>query len=211
MRTIESHLRSLWYGRKGISVYSSREDLADVSACWLGPSPRSTDSNLGIAIASLVICVVRGVTGRLRYSPWLAEVIYDLMLFVLWTTSILRQLSGDFSDPDHPSQHPWYLTHSCRASWEANRTFCGIAQASFVTSVLALLINSWRLVSDAVQAFRRARNNTWEKLEDDIETKLDSADLQPGTEFYDYRDEALSPILAFFVENTRVQHWGWSG
>ena len=159
-----------------------------------------TDSNLGIAIASLVICVVRGVTGRLHYSPRFVEVLYDIMLGVLWTTCTIQQLSGDFTDLDHPSQHPWYLTKSCRVSWKRNRSFCRVSQASFVTSVLAILFSTGHLILYVVRGFRRAGNNTQEMWEEEVEMKLDTIGLRRATEIYSCHSQALSPILAFFPE-----------
>lgn len=136
---------------------------------------------------------------------------YDSILIVLWLLNISSQMSGDFSDPKHPSLHPWYLTRSCEAASKETATACRVSQATFALAILMLLLYAGRLALTSVHGIRtyhqRRERNGYERisvkldlLDDDGEPLRSSAEIE--RERYLCR-EALSPVLAFFPEDVR--------
>jgi hypothetical protein len=71
-------------------------------------------------------------------STELVVAFYDILLSALWMLCISNQLSGDYSNPAHPSSRPWYLAMSCKVVDGPEANACTIAQASFATSVFIL-------------------------------------------------------------------------
>lgn len=146
---------------------------------------------------------------RLNYLPQYANVLYDLLLFSLWTSSLVGQYSSDYSDPEHPSDHPWYLAKGCAVSWESNVGHCRTAQACFVVSIMAVGLYGARVVLEAMVTVVYGRQHL---LRDEIDRELrlgedeeKYSDEEEGVvvglavqdEWHGY-DQALSPVLAFF-------------
>lgn len=168
-----------------------------------------TDSNLAIAILSFVIFLARGIIAHLDYLPGYATVLYDMLLAFLWIVSLAGQASGDFSDPDHPSAHPWYLTRGCADGWAGTRGFCHVAQASFAISMLAAMLYCGRLLREAMLvAYHRGRTHerNWtavdvEDVEEANEEKYSDVEQETGMRLAvreERYDTGLSPVLAFF-------------
>lgn len=146
---------------------------------------------------------------RLNYLPKYASVLYDLLLFSLWTSSLAGQYSSDYSDPEHPSDHPWYLAKGCTVSWESNVGHCRTAQAGFVTSILAVVLYGGRVVLEAMVTVvygrqHHPRDGIDRELplgEDEEKYSDEEGGLVVGLavqdEWHGY-DQALSPVLAFF-------------
>lgn len=144
----------------------------------------------------------------LEYLPRYAKVMYDLLLSCLWIVSLTGQNSGDFSDPEHVSAHPWYLTRGCAASRDADRGSCGMAQAGFVVSILAVMLYGGRLVLEALLAayqHGRRKGREWvgesiaeEKYSDEEQETVVGLVVPDG-----WYDQGLSPVLAFFPANAR--------
>ncbi|KAL4900748.1 hypothetical protein BDW74DRAFT_161495 [Aspergillus multicolor] len=40
-------------------------------------------------------------------------ILFDMLLLTLWSFSLYGQTSADYSDPNHPSRWPWYVTRKC--------------------------------------------------------------------------------------------------
>ncbi|KAL0936043.1 uncharacterized protein CTRU02_208258 [Colletotrichum truncatum] len=188
-----------------VYYYANHEEPPEVPLIW---SPRLTDANLAVSLLSMVILLARVMMMYFGQMSPTFSMMYDALLGLLWIHSISSQASGDFTDPRHPSPHPWYLTRHCQNSAE---TACRVAQASFVVSVLAALFYSGRLIATAVasvRAYRTSRKNGYQL----VSVNLKSAEEEDGPsledemakerERYLYR-EALSPVLAFFPEDAR--------
>lgn len=175
---------------------------------------RLTDSNLAIAVLSFTTFFARLVMLHLGFLPRWVELVYSILLSSMWAMSISRQVSGDFSDPEHISHHPWYLTRSCGASWDENRGYCRVAQASFAVSIVAAIACICRLVVQAGQTIHTRRvsdeerndNKDWEAGVDGRPGETDH--LTPSeldiaaARLY---EDALSPVLAFFPESHKVR------
>jgi hypothetical protein len=169
---------------------------------------RLTDSNLAIAVLSLVVSLVRAITRRYDYLPRLAGILYDVILLLLWTYSIVAQVSGDLSDPEHPSPRPWYMTRGCQAGWETNRGICRATQASFAFSVMAVAVYCSRLVIQAAELIQervgRRHYRGWQSLESGDGGGYNDDDHEIYKEKEDTAqraiEDALSPVLAFFPE-----------
>lgn len=139
---------------------------------------------------------------------------YNLLSLSLWAIGIAQQISGDFSDPEHISHRPWYLSRDCSCSWEETRSFCRIAQASFAMSILALTLCCGRLIVQAgltLYAYMKEQKlpkdeASWEHELDgrfcDTEHLLPPERLDPAP----YYNDALSPVLAFFPEESARSH-----
>jgi hypothetical protein len=160
-------------------------------------------------VLSLVVSLVRAITRRYDYLPRFANVLYDVILLPLWIYSIIAQVSGDLSDPEHPSPRPWYITRGCQAGWEVNRDICRATQASLAFSAMAVAVYCSRLVVQAAEAIHegveRWHYRGWQSLEsgdgsghsDDDEIYKDKEDAAQRA-----IEDALSPVLAFFQDDT---------
>lgn len=159
---------------------------------------RLTDSNLALAILSLVVFVARVLMLRLGYLPKSVNILYDIILATLWVFSTVGQNSGDFSDPQHISEHPWYLTRGCSATRGPTKTYCQAARASFVVSVLAIVVYGTKVFVEALaEAYNRgkAQDQEWNKVEEEYsDSEVDEEDWQ---------SQALSPVLAFYPASPR--------
>ncbi|KAH6990296.1 hypothetical protein EDB80DRAFT_882295 [Ilyonectria destructans] len=196
-----------------IYFYANHLELPEIPLIW---SQRLTDSNLAIAILSFVIFLTRGTMAYLDYLPRYATILYDMLLAFLWIVSLAGQASGDFSDPDHPSVHPWYLTRGCADGWAGTRGFCHVAQASFAISMLAAMLYCGRLLREAMLvAYYRGRvhERKWtavdvEDVEEANEGKYSDVDQETGMRLAvreERYDTGLSPVLAFFP--ARPNRW----
>jgi hypothetical protein len=172
---------------------------------------RLPTSNLAIAILGFVVFFARTAMSHLRYLPRYANIIYDMILFGLWAVSITGQISGDFSDPEHPSPHPWYLTRRCSVAWDRTEGYCRTAQAGFALSVMAMALYGTRLIREVVlTAYERGQRHQpkWSVQDDGVEPmeniytdeEWDSASGSKVAE--DIQGLALSPVLAFFPSDT---------
>ncbi|KAK7414800.1 hypothetical protein QQX98_006402 [Neonectria punicea] len=199
-----------------IYFYANHREPPEIPLIW---SQRLTDSNLAIAILSFVIFLARAIMTHLDYLPCYVDVLYDMLLASLWVVSLAGQTSGDFTDPDHTSTHPWYLTRGCAASWEGIRVYCHVAQASCAVSVLAAVLYIGRLLREAMlEAYHRGRKHerkwtavdTMDEIEDLEEEKYSDTqeemnmNLRIREEWY---DSGLSPVLAFFPATPDRRGW----
>jgi hypothetical protein len=165
-------------------------------------------SNLAIAILGLVVFIAHTAMSHLRYLPRYVNNIYDTILLVLWAMSIADQTSSDFTDPEHPSPHPWYLTRGCSAAWDKTRGYCQIAQASFAMSLIAAILYFARLVREAMLiAYERGQRHQPKWPVQDVEEVESMAgiymddDGESEAELITKESRhsmALSPVLAFF-------------
>lgn len=88
------------------------------------------------------------------------------------TVSLLGQTSGDFSNPDYTSAHPWYLMCGCSASWGSNRRWCRVAYSNFAVCVLAVMLCNRRLVKEVLlEAYRRGRRHRRKWTGEDVEVE----------------------------------------
>ncbi|KAH8179910.1 hypothetical protein LIA77_01429 [Sarocladium implicatum] len=195
-----------------IYFYANHKEPPEIPLIW---TQRLTDSNLGIAILSVTVHAARAVLSSLNFLPLWIEMVWGICLVGLWSLSVVGQASGDYSDVDHISDHPWYLTHTCGDSWVSTRGYCQMAQASFVISVMAAIFYICRTILDvwAGMKSRRARDDYREVggwSDDDFEEKYSDTETLLGSEC-DLGaapvKEALSPVLAFFPDDGRTGGW----
>ncbi|KAK0385534.1 hypothetical protein NLU13_6714 [Sarocladium strictum] len=206
-----------WNSNPNLRIYffANHKEPPEIPLIW---THRLTDSNLAIAILSFVVHSARLVLLPLNFLPLWIESGYDLLLAGLWTISAAGQASGDLSDPDHTSHHPWYLTRSCGEGWASTKGFCQVAQASFCLSLIAVLLYLCRTLSHlldlmAVGSWRREQEESrfkdvhgddWEEHDAYYDRVSDIGDDillgSKGREVPQVFAEALSPVLAFFPE-----------
>lgn len=72
------------------------------------------------------------------FGAVVSNVLYDIILILLWCYITITQASGDFSDPKHMSRQPWYLVHGCSEAWPDNHAACQAAKGSFGLAVFAM-------------------------------------------------------------------------
>lgn len=148
---------------------------------------------------ALIIHVVQAVAVRLGYLPGPLEICYHILSLGLWAISVTTQASADMSDPDHTSSRPWYLARSCSRSWENTRDACRIAQATFVLSIIALVLAFARVVMSAMTMLLSSLHPAGGS--DLANTTLEHQSMSDSLS----AKEALSPVLAFFPTNDRAQ------
>src|SRR5208282_2584061 len=71
-----------------------------------------------------MILTCSGVMGK-----W-TQVFLQCCVLPFWVLSLAGQQSCDYSDSEHPSRTPWYLTHTCILVKPVNKGFCQVAQTS---------------------------------------------------------------------------------
>ncbi len=74
--------------------------------------PSSTDFNLGVTILAFWVCLIRLLLIWCKVRNWPAEIFLQCCVLVTWVLCFTSQLARDFSDENHKSRVPWYLSHS---------------------------------------------------------------------------------------------------
>ncbi|PTD06581.1 hypothetical protein FCULG_00006630 [Fusarium culmorum] len=166
-------------------------------------------SNLAIAMLGLVVFVARTIMSRLRCLPHHINIIYDMILFSLWAIGLAGQTSSDFSDPKHPSPHPWYLTRGCSVSWDRTRGYCHTAQAGFAISIMAGILYGTRLIREIILvAYARGQRHQTKGLvlnTDDVESAeslYSDGEWESSEQKASRNSLVLSPVLAFFPSDS---------
>ena len=97
-----------------------------------------TDWNVVICVLSMFILLAKVVMYITEIFPPVISAIVHGVLTIFYIVSITQQAASDYSDPDHPSTIPWYLTKGCGPPVSSNLTSaCQQAKASFsVTCVM---------------------------------------------------------------------------
>ncbi|KAJ4993700.1 hypothetical protein SVAN01_00754 [Stagonosporopsis vannaccii] len=128
-------------------LWANYKEVPPMPVIW---DERSTQSNLCVAIITIVFWFVRlCIRGRTLdvFGAVVSNVLYDIILILLWCYSIVTQTTGDFSDPKHISLRPWYLDHGCSEAWPSNHAACRVAKGSFGLTVFAILWFSMRCIT----------------------------------------------------------------
>ncbi|RFN46333.1 hypothetical protein FIE12Z_9407 [Fusarium flagelliforme] len=189
-----------------IYFYANHREPPEIPLIW---SQRLATSNLAVAVLGLVVFASRTAMSYLRYLSYFTNIIYDMMLLSLWATSLAGQTSGDFTDPKHPSSHPWYLSRGCSVAWDKTRGYCQLAQASFVVSILVAVLYGTRLVREVVliayDRGQRHRSEGFVQITEDIEP-MESVYMDEECEYLEQKKSennlTLSPVLAFFPSDS---------
>lgn len=64
---------------------------------------------------------------------------FNSILVALWSVATYAQQSSDYTDPQYPAPHPWYLVYSCNVAYEQkNVKNCQMAKGSFAVAVIML-------------------------------------------------------------------------
>lgn len=157
--------------------------------------------------------VARAVMTRSDRISLIVLMLYDSILCSLWVYSTVAQASGDFSDPEHPSSRPWYLTHNCSEGRKSSVVECRASQAAFALSLSAVCLYGTRLFHVCWKTIRNRRilrkeygyhapSVVLDRSEGPEDGESENERMERERERYLYR-EALSPVLAFFPENGR--------
>ena len=141
----------------------------------------------------------------LRYLSHFTNIIHDMMLLSFWAASLAGQTSGDFTDPKHPSSHPWYLTRGCSVAWDNTQGYCHVAQAGVVVSILAAAFYGTRLLREVIliayDRGQRHRSEGFVQITEDMEP-MESVYTDGEGQHLEQKESrnsfTLSPVLAFF-------------
>ncbi|MCJ1334217.1 hypothetical protein MMC10_010924 [Thelotrema lepadinum] len=108
-----------------------------------------TDWNVVICVLSMFILLAKVVMYITEIFPPVISAIVHGVLTIFYIVSITQQAASDYSDPDHPSTIPWYLTKGCGPPVSSNLTSaCQQAKASFsVTCVMSALFFTYTVFS----------------------------------------------------------------
>ena len=69
------------------------------------------------------------------------SLVMHVCLTVIWAVSVYGQASPDYSDPNHPSRIPWYLTKSCSVAAQLPDVhYCELAKGTFAITVIMLYV-----------------------------------------------------------------------
>ncbi|CAG7560334.1 unnamed protein product [Fusarium equiseti] len=185
-----------------IYFYANHREPPEIPLIW---SQRLANSNLAVAVLGLVVFVSRTSMSYLRYLSHFTNIIYDMILLILWATSLAGQTAGDFTDPKHPSSHPWYLARGCSIAWDKTRGYCHIAQVGFLVSILAMVLYGTRLIREiiliAYDRGQRHRPEGFVQITEDMEP-VESVYTDEECEHLEQKEIksnlTLSPVLAFF-------------
>jgi hypothetical protein len=70
------------------------------------------------------------------FPPFLSAIVHTVIT-ILYVVAISQQAGSDYTDPDHPSQFPWYLTKGCGDPVAPNlKSACQMAKGSFAVTVI---------------------------------------------------------------------------
>lgn len=85
----------------------------------------------------MFIMLAKTVMYIIHIIPPFFSAILHAVLATLYAYSISQQAGSDYSDPEHPSKVPWYLTRSCGAPVNPKlEGYCKQAKASFAVTVV---------------------------------------------------------------------------
>ncbi|KAI9158867.1 hypothetical protein HJFPF1_06867 [Paramyrothecium foliicola] len=145
----------------------------------------SAESTVAIAVLSLVICLVRIVTGHLRYLPRYVNIGYDLLLCPLWILSAAIQPRSDWIDAEPQGNH--------------SRHICNMTRSSFLMSVVAVMLYGVRLSLEGLYTFQSMGKTSRREIHYDSITAQEIR-ISMAVELEKAHGQALSPVLAFFPE-----------
>lgn len=143
------------------------------------------------------------MAAKLYSLPRSVVVLYDVGLFLLWISSVWRQNLGGFSDPEHPSPRPWYLTRSCMAASDGDSSACRVLQGAFAVSIALACCYAVRtlvLVSQHLVAGKNDQNGDYQQVGPVVEQGRGGVGAKEDSIYDMAVRESLSPVLAFFPE-----------
>ncbi|KAH7336326.1 hypothetical protein BKA65DRAFT_31956 [Rhexocercosporidium sp. MPI-PUGE-AT-0058] len=119
-----------------IYFYANHLEPPVIPYIW---SQSFSDFNLGVAILTLWVFITRCLLRGLKVVNKWTDFFLHCCVMTFWIICLCGQQSPDYSDPEHPSRVPWYLTHSCGVADINTQPPCRIAQASFGMTIVAVL------------------------------------------------------------------------
>lgn len=190
-------------------------------------SQQLTDANLAKAILSATVFLVRTATARFSNPLGHINAVYSAFLCLLWIASVRDQMSSDYSDADHPSARPWYLTRSCSEARDQTRFACVAAKSSLFIASTAVLFYGLDTLVEILQGMSvRMKEGPRSKVEDgerwtgtgrpfineqrsntsdgyDYDSHDEMQTTRDRNRTYDSIYEPWSPVLAFYPADTR--------
>jgi len=101
----------------------------------------TTDFNVIIIVLSMFILLAKTVMFIMHSLPPFFSILLHMCLVVLYAVAISNQAAPDYTDSEHPSKFPWYLTRGCGAPVDPQlKGYCQQAKATFAITVMLCTI-----------------------------------------------------------------------
>jgi hypothetical protein len=98
-----------------------------------------TTFNVVVSVLCTFVLLVKATMFVLHVWYPILSTVVNTILVALWIVSIVGQAGPDHSDPQHPSNIPWYISKSCDlAEPYGKKHYCLMAKASFAVTVVML-------------------------------------------------------------------------
>ena len=154
------------------------------------------------------------------FPPMLSAALHGALV-IMWAYEASLLGASDYTDPDHPSKMPYYISRGCGDPVDPSlRGYCQQATGSFAISILQAILFLVYFVFSVVSAFpsqeqkneqreKEREENEWKDLENyenkDFEQELDQMHLPPNANMQQFPAYPLSPAKsAFGVYSTEV-------
>lgn len=100
-----------------------------------------TSYNVVFAVLAMFILLVKSFLYIMDLFWPLLALLTHMLLVVLASVSIYNQAGADYSDPEHPSRVPWYITRGCGAPVRPGlHGYCLQAKSSFAVACCLLYV-----------------------------------------------------------------------
>lgn len=95
---------------------------------------------MATAVLSFVLCLARVVLRFYDAASTAVDILYDVLLAILWYYNVASQSSADLTDSKHLSTRPWYLEKSCDVVSGRAEVACNAAKATFYLAVCSTYV-----------------------------------------------------------------------
>lgn len=123
--------------RLRIYFYANHEEPPKIPLIW---TQSLTDSTMATAVLSFVLCLARVVLRFYDAASTAVDILYDVLLAILWYYNVASQSSADLTDSKHLSTRPWYLEKSCDVVSGRAEVACNAAKATFYLAVCSTIL-----------------------------------------------------------------------
>lgn len=111
-------------------------------------SNRLTTFNVVVSVLCTFVLLCKATMFVLHVWYPILSTIVNTILVAMWIVSVVGQAGPDHSDPEHPSNIPWYLSKSCDlASPYGKKHYCLMAKGTFAVTVFLLYASPFHVAS----------------------------------------------------------------
>jgi len=119
-------------------AYANYRPIPKIPFVW---SQALTTFNVVVSVLCTFVLLCKATMFVLHVWYPILSTIVNTILVAMWIVSVVGQAGPDHSDPEHPSNIPWYLSKSCDlASPYGKKHYCLMAKGTFAVTVFLLFI-----------------------------------------------------------------------